>query len=144
MTGRDNLKTTLTATLALALVVGGGALAVVRGSKRNHGASSKSEAKNSDDATASTAGDDSSESSNDDDEVDLSVIPCLRNRRSIFPRSYLKNPPPLDDSVVRSLLDAAMWGPFHGKNRAGTDHPARFVVLGPQAMIDMQKMTLDY
>mmetsp|Transcript_19345 Transcript_19345/g.44990 ORF Transcript_19345/g.44990 Transcript_19345/m.44990 type:complete len:289 (+) Transcript_19345:67-933(+) len=141
MSGRDNVKTALSATLAFALLVGGGALAFGRGSKRNHGASVLKDEK-SDDMTVTTAGEDSGDSS--DEELDLSVIHCLRSRRSIFPRSYLKNPPRLDDSVVRSLLDAAMWGPFHGKNRAGTDHPARFVVLGPQAMVDMQKMTLDY
>ena len=76
--------------------------------------------------------------------VDLSVLPCIRNRRSIFPSSYRKEPPPLDDAIIRSLLDAAMWGPFHGKNYAGQAHPAHFVVLGKNAMVKMQQMTLAY
>ena len=76
---------------------------------------------------------------------DLSVLPCLRNRRSIFPKSYLKDPPtPVDDTIIQSLLDAALWGPFHGRIYAGCEHPARFVILGKTAMVDMQNMTLEY
>jgi len=78
------------------------------------------------------------------DDVDLSVLPCIRNRRSVFPKSFLKDAPPVDDSIIRSLLDAALWSPFHGKNYAGNQHPAKFVVLGKQSMIDMQYLTLEY
>lgn len=136
MTSRENVKTTLAATLAL--VVGGASSALWF--RRKQSAEKKSElAKSSDDASAaSTSGDIT------DDENDLSVLPCLRNRRSIFPKSYLKDPPPVDDSIIQSLLDAAMWGPFHGRCYTGCQHPARFVVLGKQAMIDMQNTTLDY
>jgi nitroreductase len=139
MTSRENVKTTLAATLAL--VVGGASSALWFRSKQSaeHKPSSELAAKSSDDASAaSTSGEIT------DDEHDLSVLPCLRNRRSIFPKSYLKDPPPVDDSIIQSLLDAAMWGPFHGKCYAGCQHPARFVVLGKQAMIDMQTTTLDY
>ncbi|VEU35709.1 unnamed protein product [Pseudo-nitzschia multistriata] len=92
---------------------------------------------------------DSNDDSNDDkdkdtDELDLSVLPCIRNRRSVFPSSYLKDPPPLDDAIVRSLLEAARWGPFHGNNYKGCIHPARFVVLGRKAAVEMQEMTLAY
>mmetsp|Transcript_25296 Transcript_25296/g.30601 ORF Transcript_25296/g.30601 Transcript_25296/m.30601 type:complete len:268 (+) Transcript_25296:56-859(+) len=73
----------------------------------------------------------------------LSVLPCIRNRRSIFPKKWLKNPQPLDDSVIRSLLDAAMWAPFHGKC-FGNQSPAKFIVLGKEAMVEMQKVTLQY
>mmetsp|Transcript_11307 Transcript_11307/g.12614 ORF Transcript_11307/g.12614 Transcript_11307/m.12614 type:complete len:270 (+) Transcript_11307:24-833(+) len=76
--------------------------------------------------------------------TDLSVLPCIRNRRSIFPKSYLKHPLPLDDSIIQSLLNAAIWGPFHGRCYAGNQHPAKFVVLGEESMIEMQKMTLSY
>jgi len=33
---------------------------------------------------------------------------------------------------------------FHGKCFAGQQHPARFVVLGKQSMVEMQQMTLQY
>ena len=78
------------------------------------------------------------------DEDDLSVLPCIRNRRSIFPNQFLANPPPLDDAIVQSLLDAALWGPFHGNCFAGCQHPAKFVVLGKQSMVEMQELTLQY
>lgn len=77
-------------------------------------------------------------------EPDLSVLPCIRNRRSIFPNQFLPNPPPLDDAIVQSLLDAALWGPFHGCCFAGCQHPAKFVVLGKQSMVEMQELTLQY
>lgn len=77
--------------------------------------------------------------------TDLSVLPCIRHRRSVFPRGYLQDPPaPVEASIIRSLLDAALWGPFHGKCYAGCEHPARFVVLGKESMVQMQRMTLDY
>lgn len=75
---------------------------------------------------------------------DLSVLPCIRNRRSVFPNQYLSNPPPLDNAIVQSLLDAARWGPFHGNCFAGCQHPAKFVVLGKQSMVEMQELTLRY
>uniref|UniRef100_A0A6U3PYU2 Nitroreductase domain-containing protein n=1 Tax=Ditylum brightwellii TaxID=49249 RepID=A0A6U3PYU2_9STRA len=83
-------------------------------------------------------------SGSDSDSHDLSVLPCIRNRRSIFPSGFLQNPPPLDDAIIQSLLDAAIWGPFHGKCFAGCKHPAKFVVLGKQSMVEMQHMTLEY
>ena len=77
--------------------------------------------------------------------MDLSVLPCLRNRRSIFPNQYLKNPvAPVDPRIIESLLAAARWAPFHGKCYEGCKHPARFVVLGRQSMVQMQKMTLAF
>lgn len=76
--------------------------------------------------------------------TDFSVLPCIANRCSIFPSRYLRNPPPLDNAIIQSLLDAAICGPFHGKCYAGNDHPSRFVILGKQAMVEMQNLTLDY
>jgi nitroreductase len=78
-----------------------------------------------------------------DAEADLSVLPCIRNRRSVFPNKWLKNPRPIDDSIIRSLLDAAKWAPFHGKC-FGNEHPAKFVVLGKEAMVKMQELTLQF
>lgn len=78
------------------------------------------------------------------DPPDFTVLPCIRNRRSVLPSGYLKDPPPLDGRIIQSLLDAALWGPFHGKYFAGHQHPAKFVVLGKQGMVDMQRMTLEY
>lgn len=76
--------------------------------------------------------------------VDLALLPCIRDRRSIFPNGFRKNPPALDENIVRSLLDAAVYGPFHGKCYAGNQHPGKFVVLGKESMDDMQRLTLDY
>lgn len=95
---------------------------------------------------------DNAESDEDEDckcdicaeDLDLSVLPCIRNRRSIFPNAFKKNSPPVDEAIIRSLLDAALYGPFHGKCYAGSQHPARFVVLGKQSMVDMQRLTLLY
>ena len=75
---------------------------------------------------------------------DFAVLPCIANRCSIFPKRYLRNPPPLDPRIIQSLLDAAICGPYHGKCSKGHDHPAKFVVLGKQAMVKMQHLTLDY
>mmetsp|Transcript_1925 Transcript_1925/g.2956 ORF Transcript_1925/g.2956 Transcript_1925/m.2956 type:complete len:258 (+) Transcript_1925:104-877(+) len=77
-------------------------------------------------------------------EDDFSVLPCIRSRCSIFPSAYLQDPPPLDERIIQSLLDAALWGPYHGKCFSGCQHPAKFVVLGKQSMVEMQNMTLDY
>ena len=41
------------------------------------------------------------------------------------------------------MLDAALWSPFHGKCY-NNPHPAKFVVLGPASMTEMQKCTLKY
>lgn len=75
---------------------------------------------------------------------DLSVIPCIRDRRSIFPSGFKKSPPPLDEAIVKSLLEAALYAPFHGRCYANQQHPAKFVVLGKQGMHDMQLLTLEY
>jgi len=77
--------------------------------------------------------------------IDVSVLECIQNRRSIFPKDYLCTPlSPLDPAIVQSLLDAALWGPFHGKCYAGCQHPAKFVILGKQGMLEMQELTLQY
>ena len=40
--------------------------------------------------------------------LDTSVLPCIRNRRSIFPGEYDKSPAKdVDPAIIRSLLDAA-------------------------------------
>lgn len=77
-------------------------------------------------------------------EIQVSVLPCIRNRRSDFPSAYLKNPPIVHPSAIRSLLDAALYGPYHGRCFKGNMHPAKFVVLGKQGMVQMQRMTLAY
>ena len=96
-----------------------------------------------DDSEATSCTDSESES-NLIEQEDYSVLPCIRNRISRFPRTYTKTPEPLEDAVIQSLLDAALWGPFHGKCYAGCQHPAKFVVLGKQSMVEMQTMTLDF
>eukprot|EP00746_Dinoflagellata_sp_MGD_P020457 gnl/MRDRNA2_/MRDRNA2_147697_c0_seq1.p1 gnl/MRDRNA2_/MRDRNA2_147697_c0~~gnl/MRDRNA2_/MRDRNA2_147697_c0_seq1.p1 ORF type:complete len:244 (+),score=38.69 gnl/MRDRNA2_/MRDRNA2_147697_c0_seq1:82-813(+) len=67
----------------------------------------------------------------------MAVLPCIRKRRSMFPRDYIDEK--IDASIVKCLLEAAMWAPFHGPRA-----PWRFVVLGRNAMIEMQRMTLDF
>lgn len=79
-----------------------------------------------------------------EEQIDYSVLPCIRDRRSVFPKQFLKNPPPLKQEIIQSLLDAALWSPFHGRCYAGNQHPAKFVVLGRKAMVAMQNLTLDY
>lgn len=125
----SSLQNPLASTLILA--VGSGALwySSTTGSTKQN--------KKSQDIRSTTSPDESGE-------LDFSVLPCIRNRRSIFPKSFLKNPPPLDDAIIQSLLDAALWSPFHGKCYAGQQHPAKFVVLGSKAMVEMQNMTLEY
>jgi len=127
----DNANTTLAATLAFLFMAPAMAMVASSGSKMLFSPSSSPEDENKSGTSARAR-------------VDLSVLPCIRHRRSIFPKSYLKNPPPLDNAIVQSLLDAARWGPFHGKNYAGQSHPARFIVLGKKAMIEMQELTLQY
>lgn len=80
----------------------------------------------------------------EDDKLDLSVLPCIRNRRSVFPKQYLRDPPPLNPAVIESLLEAARWGPYHGRCYAGCQHPAKFVVLGKKSMVEMQQLTLRF
>ena len=77
-----------------------------------------------------------------DDEYD--VLPCIRNRRSVFPNEYDQSPrEDVNPKIIDSLLHAALWSPWHGKC-AGNPHPAKFIVLGRKAMIEMQELTLDY
>eukprot|EP00927_Polykrikos_kofoidii_P055772 TRINITY_DN49989_c0_g1_i1.p1 TRINITY_DN49989_c0_g1~~TRINITY_DN49989_c0_g1_i1.p1 ORF type:complete len:256 (+),score=34.19 TRINITY_DN49989_c0_g1_i1:79-846(+) len=68
---------------------------------------------------------------------DGALIPCLRARRSVFPRDYVDRK--IEAHVVESLLEAAMWAPFHGPLP-----PWRFVVLGKNAMVEMQEVTLAF
>jgi nitroreductase len=65
------------------------------------------------------------------------VLQCLRERQSVFARSFVDRS--IDRSVVQSLLNAAMWAPYHG-----SVPPWRYVVLGPNAFVEMQKKTLEY
>jgi len=65
------------------------------------------------------------------------VLPCIRSRRSIFPRDYVHAT--VDPKIVTTLLEAAIWAPFHGPRA-----PWRFVVLGRDAMVQMQKITLSF
>eukprot|EP00937_MAST-01D_sp_MAST-1D-sp2_P000581 g581.t1 len=67
----------------------------------------------------------------------MELLPCIRARRSVFPRSYVERG--VGEDVVRKLLEAAMWAPFHGSRP-----PWRFVVLGRSAMVEMQELTLAY
>ena len=105
-----------------------------------------------DDSTTIDAADDESSSvtrhkknDDDDDDTALAVIPCLRNRQSIFPNSYCKNPPtPIAKAMIQSLLDAALWSPFHSKCYKDSEHPFHAVILGKKAMVEMQHVTLDY
>lgn len=71
------------------------------------------------------------------DDKDVKVLPCIRARRSVFPRDYV--PTSISKEAVASLLEAAMWAPFHGPRA-----PWRFVVLGRPAMVDMQRLTLSF
>lgn len=65
------------------------------------------------------------------------LLECIRKRRSVFPRSHVAGIVP--SAIMRRLLEAASWAPFHGPVP-----PWRFVVLGRDAMIDMQRMTLAF
>ena len=67
----------------------------------------------------------------------LEVLPCLRARRSVKPRDYVDGR--VQTEVVTCLLEAAMWAPYHGPRA-----PWRFVVLGREAMVKMQKLTLSF
>uniref|UniRef100_A0A0G4FI28 Nitroreductase domain-containing protein n=1 Tax=Chromera velia CCMP2878 TaxID=1169474 RepID=A0A0G4FI28_9ALVE len=65
------------------------------------------------------------------------VLPSIRARRSVFPKSYVHRP--IEKKVVQSLLEAATWAPFHGPSP-----PWRFVVLGRAAAVQMQHMSLAF
>lgn len=67
----------------------------------------------------------------------VDLLPCITSRRSVFARNYVDRK--IDSAVVQTLLDAAMWAPFHGPVP-----PWRFVVLGREAMIEMQRLSLDF
>eukprot|EP01046_Picozoa_sp_COSAG06_P076178 COSAG06_NODE_24184_length_670_cov_0.982487_1_plen_180_part_01 len=67
------------------------------------------------------------------------VLPCLRARRSVFPRDFAPDGSSVGRDVVQSLLAAAAWAPFHGPVP-----PWRFVVLGHHAMREMQRLTLAF
>jgi nitroreductase len=66
------------------------------------------------------------------------VLECIRNRRSVFPRSYAVNRE-VTKEHMELILDAAMWAPFHGSKP-----PWRFVVLGKESMREMQELTLQF
>ena len=83
-----------------------------------------------------TAGGDEDES--EDDKSVEPLLACIRDRRSVFPRSYAKGCHVSVDDLNR-VLEAAMWAPFHGPIP-----PWRFVVLGPKAMREMQQVTLKF
>lgn len=69
------------------------------------------------------------------------VLPCIRKRRSVFPKNFVNQD--VCANVMQSLLDAAVWAPYHGRSAAKAP-PARFVVLGKKAMVDMQRLTLQF
>lgn len=96
------------------------------------------------DSLPSVVGSEIEDDGNASTALDLTPLECIRERRSVFPNGFQKNPPALDERIIHSLLDAAVLGPFHGKCYAGNQHPAKFVVLGKDSMDDMQRLTLDY
>lgn len=65
------------------------------------------------------------------------VLPAIRARRSIFPKSYVDRAVPPE--VLQQLLDAAMWAPYHGPQP-----PWHYCVLGKEAMVAMQRATLEF
>lgn len=65
------------------------------------------------------------------------VLECLRRRRKVGPGSYIDKP--VAPAQMQTLLDAAMWAPYHGPRP-----PWRFVVLGKKAMVEMQQLTLEF
>jgi len=66
------------------------------------------------------------------------LLQCIRARRSIFPRNY-DSSRSVSRSSMERILEAAMWAPFHGPVP-----PWHFVVLGREAIVSMQRMTLAY
>lgn len=79
----------------------------------------------------------------EEEEEELPIMSCIRERASVFPRSYVDKVPKWGSQVpkwiIDRLLEAAMWAPFHGPVP-----PWRFVVLGKSATLDMQHMTIDF
>lgn len=136
----------MAATAVIALAVTGSSRAIAQKWFPPKAQSGNNMENNKDDSHSETtfSTDSESESNLEVQEQDYSVLPCIRNRISRFPRTYTKTPQPVDRAVIQSLLDAALWGPFHGKCYAGCQHPAKFVVLGKQGMIEMQRLTLDF
>ena len=65
------------------------------------------------------------------------VMDAIRNRRSHFFKSYSGEN--VDQKVVWSMLNAAMWAPFHGRKV-----PWRFVVLGKERYQKLEKRTRDW
>lgn len=79
-------------------------------------------------------------SATDQQEVSLepvALLPSIRARRSILPRSYIARSVPR--ATMQRMLEAAMWAPYHG-----SVPPWRFVVLARQAMVEMQRRTLAF
>mmetsp|Transcript_6302 Transcript_6302/g.18078 ORF Transcript_6302/g.18078 Transcript_6302/m.18078 type:complete len:287 (+) Transcript_6302:52-912(+) len=70
-----------------------------------------------------------------------STAGLIRQRRSIFPKDYLKGAV-VGDEEVASLLEAANWAPTHGKTE-----PWRFTVLASHAarmeFYDLVQQTMD-
>jgi len=65
------------------------------------------------------------------------VLEPIRKRRSYFLPTYSGKMVPQEQ--VWSLLNSAVWAPFHGKER-----PWRFVILGREAMKEMTVRTRDW
>lgn len=76
-------------------------------------------------------------------ELDLSILPCIRQRRSVFPNEYDTARRDVSPAIIRSLLDAALWSPFHGKC-AGNPHPAKFVVSESVLACERRSREKDY
>ncbi|CAD7949300.1 unnamed protein product [Amoebophrya sp. A120] len=83
--------------------------------------------------------DEDGERTEDEENSEFALLPSLRNRRSVFPKDYVQGGKPAEPRVVESLLQAAMWAPYHGPVP-----PWRFVVLGKDAMVEMQRLTLAF
>ena len=73
------------------------------------------------------------------EETGSSVLQCIRQRKSVFPRDYAIGEADVTRGTMDLLLEAAMWAPFHG-----SVPPWRFVVLGRDSMVEMQHVTLAY
>ena len=69
------------------------------------------------------------------------VLPCIRKRRSVFPKNYSRRD--VLPQTMQSLLDAALWAPYHGRSSTKSP-PGRFVVLGKKSMVAMQQLTLKF
>lgn len=69
--------------------------------------------------------------------VSYDVLNSIRKRRSIFPKHYRHKTIPKE--IVESLIDAAMWAPYHG-----TRPPWYFIILDQKAAVKMQHLTLEF